>query len=152
MNASSTFPAWMMKLPGQGVLVYLVRVDETHVFKHAEDALQTKKRKIHLHTYNTPPHDLLTSPHHRRAFVRQRPRRVRELCKAGVDLLHRLDPFHHQLNHLFLRHLQGTQTESYGANDIDSVSGGDSPGAERGARMGFLPSCGTSSFRWPGGT
>lgn len=28
--------------PGKGVQVNLVRVDETHVFKHAEDALQTQ--------------------------------------------------------------------------------------------------------------
>lgn len=28
--------------PGESVQVNLVRVDETHVFKHAEDALQTQ--------------------------------------------------------------------------------------------------------------
>lgn len=93
-------------------------------------------------------------PYQRCGVIRQGARRVRELGKAGVGLLHGLDPRHQQLRHLFLWDLQRTHTESYGVNNIDSVRKYNVSACESewDVQMWFLPSYGTSSFRWPGGT
>lgn len=97
--------------------VNLVCVDETHVFKHAEDALQTHTTGLvtsddFVFFFSLPLCSLITFalnlPHpcplsyHGRGVIREGARRVRELCKAGVDLLHRFNACHQQLRHLFL--------------------------------------------------
>lgn len=96
---------------------------------------------------------LLTSgPYHGCGVIRQGTGRVRELSVAGVDLRHWFDPCHQQLRHLFLWNLQHTHTESYGVNNMDSVSKCDVCESEWDVQIWFLPSYGTSSFHWPGGT
>lgn len=115
--------------PGESVHVNLVCVDETHVFKHAEDALQTHTTasvtfcSFSLPSSNPPQSRSFSFvSYQRRGVVRQGAGRVCEFGKAGVDLLHGFDPRYQQLRHLFLWHLQHTHTESYWVNNMDSVS------------------------------
>ena len=91
--------------PGESVHVNLVCVDETHVFKHAEDALQTHNRISYISVSLNASLDLSRShcvSYQRRVVVGQGARRVRELGEARVDLLHGFDPRHQQLRNLFL--------------------------------------------------
>lgn len=85
-------------------------------------------------------------PHQGCSVVRKGAGRVRELSVARVDLPHWLDAGHQQLGHLFLGNLEQM---SMGWNwvQITTVVVNTQPGTDLG-----LPSCGTSSFHWPGGT
>lgn len=83
--------------------VNLVCVDETHIFKHAEDTLQTHTSGEVRASFSLflPPNlfpfalfPSASAPHHVRGVVRQGARGVCELSEAGVDLFDRFDPRH----------------------------------------------------------
>lgn len=114
-------------IPGKRVQVDLVPVDKAHVFKHAEDALQTQITKLvtSFIFLNFVYFSLvLSSPvlYQRCAVIWQGAWHVCELCKTRVDLCHGFDPRDQQLRHLFLWNLQRTHTESYWVDNIESVS------------------------------
>ena len=71
-----------------------------------------------------------------------------------MDLLHRFDSRNQQFRNLFLWNLQRTHTESYGVNNIERVSKHNVSMCQGWVRLTnrILPSYGTSSSHWPGGT
>lgn len=131
--------------------VNLVCVDEAHVFKHAEDTLQTHTSGGDFITFSVRlcilifiPRPSVSFPHQGCRVIRKGAGRVRELSVAWVNLLHWFNAGHQQLRHLFLWNLQRMCTQlEYKYPQQQQVL----CNSKR-----CVPSCGISSFHWPGGT